>query len=88
MLKFKRLTKYPTNEIQPAAIKQKADNTNEFVDGVATIDDFEKHVKFLSKVKCTISPVKLWMHPATNAEPSYGTSTGTDQFKLNLERHG
>ena len=76
-MKIKLLTKYPTNEIQTAVIKQTADNKNEYVDGVKTLEDFEKHVTFLSKVKCMISPVKLWMHPATNAEPAYGIA-----FKL------
>jgi len=76
-MKLKLLTKYPTNEIQTAVIKQTADNKNEYVDGVSTLEDFEKHVKFLSKVKCMISPVKLWMHPITAIEPSYGIA-----FKL------
>jgi hypothetical protein len=76
-MKIKLLTKYPTNEIQTAVIKQTADNKHEYVDGVSTLEDFEKHVKFLSKVKCMVSPVKLWMHPLTATEPSYGIA-----FKL------
>ena len=76
-MKIKLLTKYPTNEIQTAVIKQTADNKREYVDGVSTLEDFETHVKFLSKVKCMVSPVKLWMHPLTATEPSYGIA-----FKL------
>ena len=76
-MKIKLLTKYPTNEIQTAVLKQMKDETTEFVDDIKTLEDFEKHVKFLSKIKCMISPVKLWMHPLTATEPSYGIS-----FKL------
>ncbi len=76
-MKIKLLTKYPTNEIQTAVLKQTADNKHEFVDDVKTIEDFDKHVKLLSKVKCMITPVELWMHPITATEPSYGIA-----FKL------
>ncbi len=41
-MKIKLLTKYPTNEIQTAVLKQTADNKREFVDNVKTIEDFEK----------------------------------------------
>ncbi len=71
-VKIKLLTKYPTNEIQTAVLKQTADNKHEFLDNVKAIEDFEKRVNILSKVKCMVSPVKLWMHPATNTEPAYG----------------
>ncbi len=76
-MKIKLLTKCPTHEIQTAVLKQTADNKHDFVDNIKTIEDFEKHVKFLSKLKCMITPVKLWMHPITATEPAYGIA-----FKL------
>jgi len=40
-MKIKLLTKYPTNEIQTAVIKQTADNKHEYVDDVKNLEDVE-----------------------------------------------
>ena len=38
----------------------------------STIDDVVKYVPFKSKVRCFITPSKLWYHPSANVDASYG----------------
>jgi hypothetical protein len=75
-LKLKLLTRFPTNEIETQIIERK-DGINTLKANTETLINFEKYLQLKTKVKCLISPIKLWWSPPSSNEKMYGIT-----FKL------
>jgi len=77
-IKLKLETSWPNGEILTKVYKSELKS----VDGkekrvrtpveVSTIDDFAESVRYLSKVRPIIRPVKMWAQPATRKDPGFG----------------
>lgn len=63
------LTKVYRSELKDVNGKEKRVRTHL---EVTTIDDFADNVRYLSKVRPIIRPVKMWAQPATRKDPGYG----------------
>ena len=70
-VKFKLQSLYPSNEVTTGIVVQEPSEEIRAVDASA-IDDVVRWVPFRSKVKCFITPSKLWCHPGSLSEASYG----------------
>ena len=70
-VKFKLQSLYPSNEITTGVVVQEASGEIRAVEA-SSIDDVVKYVPFKSKVRCFITPSKLWYHPSSNVDASYG----------------
>ena len=76
-VKIKLTSKYPTNEILTGVVLNHPSGLKEVAQGITTIDDIAKYIKYQSRIKCIIIPSKLWIHPPANNDVTYGIS-----FKL------
>ena len=70
-VKIKLSSLYPSNEINTGIVVQESSGEIRSVD-VTTIDEVCRYVPFRSSVKCYITPSKLWYHPSSNVDASYG----------------
>ena len=76
-VKIKLTSKYPTNEILTGVVLNHPSGLKEATQGIKTVDDIAKYIKYQSRIKCIIVPSKLWIHPPANTDVTYGIS-----FKL------
>ena len=70
-VKFKLQSLYPSNEVTTGVVVQEPSGEIRAVD-VSAIDEVVRWVPFRSKVKCFITPSKLWCHPGSLSDASYG----------------
>ena len=76
-VKIKLTSKYPTNEILTGVVLNHPSGLREAAQGIKTVDDIAKYIKYQSRIKCIIVPSKLWIHPPANTDVTYCIS-----FKL------
>ena len=76
-IKLKLLTEYPSNTITTVVVEQTDDGGRFVKTDTQTLNDFEKYFHLRGNLTCMIAPVKIWLHPTTSSEASYGLS-----FKL------
>ena len=76
-VKIKLTSKCPTREILTGVVLNHPSGLKEVAQGIKTVDDIAKYIKYQSKIKCIIVPSKLWIHPPANTDVTYGIS-----FKL------
>jgi hypothetical protein len=70
-VKFKLQSLYPSNEITTGIVIQESTGGEIKPVEVSTIDEVLKYVPFRSKVKCFVTPSKLWYNNSCG-ESSYG----------------
>jgi hypothetical protein len=76
-LKVKLDLTYPENKIKTQVFISVIDSKTKkrvrtLVENINNIDDFAKHVKYLSNVRLIIKPVKKWAHAPTKKDPQCG----------------
>ena len=76
-VKSKLLTAYPSNNINAVAVEQTDESSRFFKTDTDFITDFEKYFPLRTNLKCIIAPVKVWVHPTSTTESTYGLN-----FKL------
>ena len=76
-MKIKLLTEFPTNKIRTLIIEQTDENSRFLKTDTETLTDFEKYFPLRTNLKCMIVPIKIWVHPTSPNESTYGLA-----FKL------
>ena len=87
-MKIKLLTAYPTNKINTVVIEQTDESSRFLKTDTDFITDFEKYFPSRTNLKCIIAPVKVWVHPTSTTESTYGLTFKLIRVlvKLPLER--
>jgi len=76
-IKLKLLTEYPTNAINTAIVEQCDDGARFLKTDTQSLSAFEKYTHLHTNLKCMIAPVKIWIHPTSSTEATFGLT-----FKL------
>jgi hypothetical protein len=87
-MKIKLLTAYPTNKINTVVIEQTDESSRFLKTDTDYITDFEKYFPLRINLICIIAPVKIWVHPTSTTESTYGLTFKLIRVlvKLPLER--
>jgi len=76
-MKIKLDLSWPDNMIKTKVFESVLDpvtkkRTRTLMENIQSVDDFAKHVRYLSSIRLVIRAVKLWAHPTTKKDPQYG----------------